>query len=174
MPIVLVRIDDRLVHGQIVESWLKIMNVDTLLVVSDVVAQDATQQILMSMAVTENVELVIKNLKDATDAIKGGQYAKEKTMVLTVSPSDVLYMINNGVNFKSVNVGGMHFINGKRRLLYNLFVDDNDVENLYEIYNRGVEIEGRILPKEQKTNIMHVIKREYLAICKKIKGLQIK
>jgi PTS system mannose-specific IIB component len=169
MPIVLVRIDDRLVHGQVVEGWLKIVNVDTILVVSDVVARDTVQQILMSMAVTENVKLVVKNLKDATDTIKSRQHAKEKIMILTVSPSDILYMIDNGINFRSVNVGGMHFMNGKRQLLYNLFVDDNDVENLYKICNRGVKIEGRILPKDQKTNIMRVIEKEYLAIRKKVK-----
>jgi len=169
MPIVLVRIDDRLVHGQVVEGWLKILNVDTILVVSDVVARDTVQQILMSMAVTENVKLVVKNLKDATDTIKSRQHAKEKIMILTVSPSDILYMIDSGINFKSVNVGGMHFMNGKRQLLYNLFVDDNDVENLYKICNRGVKIEGRILPKDQRTNIMHVIEKEYLAIRKKVK-----
>jgi PTS system mannose-specific IIB component len=164
MPIVLVRIDDRLVHGQIVQGWLKILDVDIILIISDIATLDIMQQILMTMAVPGNIKLDIKNLKDATNAITSGQYDKERVMILAVSPSDVLYMIENGADFKSVNIGGMHFISGKRQLLHNLCVNDNDVENLYKIHIKSVEIEGRILPEDEKKNIIPMIEKEYKAI----------
>jgi PTS system mannose-specific IIB component len=164
MSIVLVRIDDRLVHGQIVQGWLKILDVNIVLVVSDIVILDTMQQILMTMAVPDNIKLDIKNLKDATNVIASGQYDKERIMILAVSPSDVLYMIENGANFRSINVGGMHFISGKRQLLHNLCVNDNDVENLYKIHIKSIEIEGRILPEDEKKDIISLIEKEYRAI----------
>ncbi|OEG70398.1 hypothetical protein ATZ36_04530 [Candidatus Endomicrobiellum trichonymphae] len=164
MPIVLARIDDRLVHGQIVQGWLRILNVDIILIVSDIVILDAMQQMLMTIAVPANIRLDIKNLKDATNAITSGQYDKDKVMILAVSPSDVLYMIENGAGFKSVNVGGMRFINGKRQLLHNLCVNDSDVESLHKIHIKSVEIEGRILPEDEKKDIASIIEKEYKAI----------
>jgi PTS system mannose-specific IIB component len=164
MPIVLVRIDDRLVHGQIVQGWLKILDVNIILVVSDTVTLGVMQQTLMAMAVPGNINLNIKNPKDATKAIISGQYDKERVMILAVSPSDVLYMIENGADFKSVNVGGMHFIDGKRQILHNLCVNDNDVESLYKIHVKSIEIEGRILPEDDKKNIIPIIEKEYKAM----------
>ncbi|MDR1721370.1 MAG: PTS sugar transporter subunit IIB [Endomicrobium sp.] len=168
MPVILVRIDDRLMHGQIVEGWLKIIDVDVVLIASDAVAQDETQKILMAMTVPNNVKLVIKNLDEAANVIISGRYNEEKIMVLTISPSDVLYMLDNGADFKSVNVGGMHFTNGKRQLLYNIYVDDLDLENLYKIHRKGIEIDGRVFPRDEKTNIMRLIEREYLAVYKSV------
>ncbi len=164
MSILLVRIDDRLVHGQIVQGWLRILDVNTILVVSDIVTLDTMQQALMTMTVPGNIKLDIKNLKDATNAITNGQFDRERVMILAVSPSDVLYMMENGADFKSVNVGGMHFINGKRQLLNNLCVNDNDVESLYKIHIKSVEIEGRVLPEDEKKDIIPLIEKEYKAI----------
>ncbi|MDR0820565.1 MAG: PTS sugar transporter subunit IIB [Endomicrobium sp.] len=167
MPIVLVRIDDRLIHGQIVQGWLKILDVNIILVVSDIVTLDTVQQMLMTMAVPGNIKLDIKNLKDATNVITSRQYDRERVMILAVSPSDILYMIEAGADFKSVNVGGMHFINGKRQLLHNLCVNDSDVESLYKIHIKSIEIEGRILPEDEKKDIMSLIKKEYKAMHKR-------
>lgn len=164
MPIVLARIDDRLVHGQIVQGWLKTISVDTLLVVSDLVSCDKMQQVLMAMALPNDIEFKVQSIKGAVNAILSGQYDKRKAMLLAVSPSDILYMIESGVNLKSLNVGGMHFVNGKRQLLYNIYVNDKDIESLYKIYINGVDIESKILPSDERVSIIPLIKKEYLAI----------
>ncbi|MCL2485640.1 MAG: PTS sugar transporter subunit IIB [Endomicrobia bacterium] len=169
MPIVLVRIDDRLIHGQIVQGWLKNINVDKIFVVSDIVAQDSMQQMLMSMAVPSNIELEIKNVCDSVQPVISGHNEKTRIMILASNPKDVLHMIENGAPIKSVNVGGMHFVNGKRQLLCNLSVDDDDVRHLYKIYEKGIEIEGRVLPADERANIVTIIEKEYKEICKELK-----
>jgi PTS system mannose-specific IIB component len=169
MSIVLVRIDDRLIHGQIVQGWLKAIDINVVLVVSDAVAKDVMQQVLMSMAMPSNVKLDIKGLKEAVSVILGGQYVKAKMMILVANPYAILYMLENGVSFKSLNIGGMHFVSGKRQLLYNFYVDDNDVKTLHTIYRMGVEIEGRVLPEDDRTSIVPVIEKEYFLISKEEK-----
>jgi PTS system mannose-specific IIB component len=166
MPIVLVRIDDRLVHGQIVQGWLKNISVDKIVVASDIAASDGLQKMLMSMAVPTNVSLEVKNVDDAIKSISDGEYVGAKTMILASSPADILKMLENGADFKSVNVGGMHFVSGKRQLLRNMSVDDCDIENLYKIYVKGIELENRVLPLDERTNIIPVIEKEYLKINK--------
>jgi PTS system mannose-specific IIB component len=113
MPIVLARIDDRLIHDQIVQGWLKTISVDTLLIVSDLASCDKMQQALMAMALPSRIEFKVQSIKDATNTILSRQYGNRKVMLLAVGPSDILHMIENGVNLKSLNVGRMHFANGK-------------------------------------------------------------
>ncbi|MCL2145297.1 MAG: PTS sugar transporter subunit IIB [Endomicrobia bacterium] len=160
MPIELVRIDDRLIHGQIVQGWLKIIHINKIVVISDAVVNDQMQRMLLTMAVPSNIELEIKTVSDASKDALNGNYDKSSTMLLFSNPSDVLAVIESGVDIKSVNVGGMHFTNGKRQLLCNLSVDDNDVEALSKIYRKGIEIEGRVLPSDERIDLFNIIERE--------------
>jgi PTS system mannose-specific IIB component len=160
MPIELVRIDDRLVHGQIVQGWLKVIQINKIVVVSDAVAADQMQQMLLMMAVPSSVELEIKTVEDASKDALSGKYDKPKTMLLFTNPSDVLRMIERKVDLKSVNVGGMHFTSGKRQLLCNLSVDEQDIEALINIHRKGIEIEGRVLPADDRVDVSQVIERE--------------
>lgn len=160
MSIKVVRIDDRLIHGQIVQGWLKTVQVDKILVVSDEVAADEMQQILMSMAVPSSVKLVIKNIKEASYDLSNGVYDNDKLMILFSNPQDVVRVIDEGIQFQSVNVGGMHYSHGKKQLLTNLSVDKNDVESFMKLLSFGVELESRALPLDERYNIIFDIQKE--------------
>jgi PTS system mannose-specific IIB component len=156
----IVRIDDRLIHGQIVQGWLKTIDVDTILIVSDEVANDEMQKILLSMAVPSSVKLVIKNIKDATYEITNEVYDNDKLMILFSNPQDIVRMIDNGVKFQSVNIGGMHYAHGKKQLLTNLSVDKNDVVAFLKLIENGIELETRALPQDERYNAVIDIQKE--------------
>ncbi len=160
MSIKVVRIDDRLIHGQIVQGWLKTVQIDKILVISDEAANDEMQQILMSMAVPASVKLVIKNIKEASDDLANGVFDRDNLMVLFSNPQDVVKVIDNGINFQSVNVGGMHYSHGKKQLLSNLSVDRSDVESFLKLLSLGVELEARALPQDDRYNIIFDIQKE--------------
>lgn len=152
MAIEVVRIDDRLIHGQIVQGWLKVVQVNKILLISDEVANDSMQQILLSMAMPSTVELVVKNIKDASYELLNDVYDKDKLMVLFSNPQDVVKVFDNGIKFMSINVGGMHFTHGKTQILKNLSVDKNDVISFMKLIEKGVELETRILPSDERYN----------------------
>jgi PTS system mannose-specific IIB component len=160
VAIEIVRIDDRLVHGQIVQGWLKTVDVNFILVVSDAVARDDMQQMLLSMAVPSGVGIKISDVETAAKDILNNDYADKKTMALFSTPCDILRLLDKGVDIKSVNVGGMHYVHGKRQLLANLSVDDRDVYCMAEIHKRGIELEGRILPGDERLDLSKLIMEE--------------
>lgn len=160
MAIEVVRIDDRLIHGQIVQGWLKVIEVNKILLVSDEVADDKMQQILLSMAMPSNVQLVMKNIKDASYELSNDVYDKDKLMVLFSNPQDIVKMLENGVKFKSINVGGMHFSHGKTQILKNLSVDKQDVISFLKLIENNIELESRILPADERHNIMEDINNQ--------------
>ena len=160
MPIVLVRIDDRLIHGQIVEGWLKPMRANYIAVASDHVAKDRSQQILLSMAVPSTIKVSSFSVDEAAKKISEGYFEKERVLLLLSGPKDVLRLLTGGVKLSSVNVGGMHYTSGKKQILRTLSVDKNDVLALKEISQRGVELEGRVLPMDDKIDIMEALHKE--------------
>ncbi len=160
MTIKIVRIDDRLIHGQIVQGWLKTVDVDKILIVSDEVANDEIQQVLLSMAVPSSVKLVIKNIKDASYEIANEVYENDNLMILFSNPQDIVKMIDNGIKFQSINIGGMHYAHGKKQLLANLSVDKSDVESFLKLINCGIELETRALPQDDRYNAVIDIQKE--------------
>ena len=157
MDIVLVRIDDRLIHGQVVEGWLKAIGVGHIVVVSDEVAADKMQQILLSMAVPRNIKVSNYSVENAAAKIKELEATKERVMLLLSRPSDVLRLIDFGIKLTSVNVGGMHFSQGKKQILRNVSVDDSDITALKGIAAQGVILEGRVLQSDEMVNVMDVV-----------------
>jgi PTS system mannose-specific IIB component len=118
----------------------------------------------MFLAMPCGTRLDVKSVKDSITALLNGSYNGERLIVLTANPKDLFLMIEKGVELKSINAGGMHFTDGKRQLLYNLFADNEDVEYLHKIYLKDIEIEGRVLPMDERTSIVSIIEREYQII----------
>ena len=160
MTIKVVRIDDRLIHGQIVQGWLKLVQIDKILVVSDEVAKDEMQKVLLSMAVPNNIKLFIKNIKDASYDISNNVYEKDNLMILFSNPQDVVRMLDNGIKYNTINIGGMHFAHGKKQLLPNLSVDRKDIESFLKLIKYGIELETRALPQDERHNAINDIKQE--------------
>src|SRR3989339_648619 len=160
MSIILVRIDDRLIHGQIVEGWLKPINANHILVISDDVARDRMQQILLGMAVPIGVKFTSLSVDEGAKKINDEFFAKDRVLLLVPGPEPLLRLLRQGVKFESVNVGGMHYGPGKKQILRTLCVDKDDIDTLMEIRSMGIELEGRVLPDDERMDITDVLKRE--------------
>lgn len=160
MGMVLVRIDDRLIHGQVVENWMKFLKINHVIVVNDFVASDRMQKTLFSMAVPDHAKISILTITQAKEAILNGQFEGDKAMLLLVSPQDVLNLINKGVRIKEVNVGGMHYSPDKKQILKAISVSKEDIQAFQELDKLGVYLEARMVPDDEKIDIMKIIKRE--------------
>ncbi|MFH1725176.1 MAG: PTS sugar transporter subunit IIB [Elusimicrobiota bacterium] len=158
MPIVLARIDDRLIHGQVVEGWLPALKVRRVVVVCDDAEGDPTQTALMQLCLPESVALEVRSVKDGPEALRRADSAAERTMVLVPGPSEMLALLEGGARLESVNVGGLHYVAGTVRLGKAIFLSAEDVRALEAIAARGVRIEGRAVPTESPSDVMALIR----------------
>ena len=153
MSVVLVRIDDRLVHGQVVEGWVKSLRINHVVVASDTVAADETQRALYCLAVPHGISLDCLSVADAAkEWIKSG-WNDEKVIILTSSPQDVLRLLQAGAPLKSVNVGGMHYREGRVQVLKAVSLDDSDVATFHALADQGIVLEARPLPLDEPVNV---------------------
>jgi len=146
MDIQLIRIDDRLIHGQVVVGWVKALSIQRLVVVSDAVAENAMQKTLMEIAVPAGLGVSFYHVKAAAEACaeKGG----EKALLLFSNPSDVLAYLEGGGPAEAVNLGGMHFSEGRRQVHRIVCVTPEDVKAFRAIRARGIPVEIRAVPGE--------------------------
>ena len=105
MALALIRIDDRLIHGQVVEGWLPVLGASRIIVVSDAAAADAMQRQLMRLALPEAVALDVLPVSAAVAAVRAAAAAPEKALVLAPGPAEILALLEGGLELESVNVG---------------------------------------------------------------------
>lgn len=157
MALSLVRIDDRLVHGQVVEGWIPFLKADLVLVASDAAAQDETQVALMRLALPDHVELQAVPVEGAAKHPDLSDSSRRRVLLLAPGPREVLELLERGARFVKVNVGGLHYTAGKVQLGKAIYLSEDDLSALRGISGRGVELEGRALPSERETDLLDLI-----------------
>lgn len=157
MSLSLIRIDDRLIHGQVVEGWVPALGIERILVVSDDAASDPTQAALWNLCAPEGVELIIESLENAADCVRRYAADAAKTLVLASGPKEVLALLEAGVNLESVNVGGLHYAAGTVQLGKAIYLGAEDLDAFKRIAERGVRVEGRAVPDEAPIDLLSVI-----------------
>ena len=153
----LVRVDHRLVHGQVAFSWTKNLEADCILVASDALMKDELKMAAMKMAKPTGVKLVMKSLDDSITALNSGVTDKYKLFILCESIADVYYLASKTDVIKSINLGGMKAREDRRQIAKAVFVSDDDVTKLKDLNAKGIELEVRLVPYDHKQNAMDLI-----------------
>ncbi len=153
MPnIVLTRIDNRLIHGQVATQWTSTVGANLLLVANDAVSKDAMRQGLMKMACPAQAQTRFFSL-EKTCAIIGKASPSQHIAIICETPQDVLALVEGGVPIKSVNIGNMHMSEGKRQVATSVAVDDADVAAFRRLQELGVELYIQRTPSIAKEDI---------------------
>ncbi|WP_394336553.1 PTS N-acetylgalactosamine transporter subunit IIB [Absiella sp. AM29-15] len=150
------RIDNRLVHGQVGMSWANTIGANLIVVANDKVANDPVQQSLMEMVLSETIGIRFFTI-EKTIRIIAKASPKQKILLVVKTPQDALRLLEGGVELKSINVGNMHFAEGKRRIHPLVSVTDDDVETFRKINAMGVQLEIRGIPNEKSVDLMTLI-----------------
>jgi len=164
MGIILVRVDSRLIHGQILEAWIPHTGADALMVVDNGVAEDLLRRTVMEMAVPSSISVSFETVQDAVNQYKLNGFGDRKTILLFSSLEDAVRAFNNGLDFKSLNLGNMHFCEGKVQVCANICLDSNDLARIAYLEERGVFIDSRSVPGEKKVDLskLAILKKRFL------------
>lgn len=151
--ILLLRIDNRLVHGQVGVTWTSSLGANLIVVADDEAAVQPIQQQLMTMTADNGgvgirfftIEKTIRIISKAAPA--------QKIFIVCKSPSVARRLVDGNVPIKDVNVGNMHFSEGKHALTKKVYVNDQDVEDLKYIEAKGINVFIQDVPGDSKHNI---------------------
>jgi PTS system N-acetylgalactosamine-specific IIB component len=126
--ILLTRIDNRLIHGQVATQWNGTLGANLILVANDKVAKDKVRQGLMDMAIQKTIEIIHK------------ASPKQKIFMVVENPQDALKLAEGGVPIKKLNIGNMHMSEGKRQVATTVAIDEADVDAFKKLKEMGVQL----------------------------------
>lgn len=156
MPVILARVDERLIHGQVALAWLKQYPVDMAIVVDDDSAKDALKTMLLKMAVSGTVACEVTTVESAKDIIDNNM--DKRIFLCAKSPVVFVELLKKGVQIEDVNIGGMYAKDGRKQFYNTVFLTDEEVGQIIELENYQTKVEYRMVPNDKEIDIIKELK----------------
>lgn len=142
------RIDNRLIHGQIIEGWLPYLDANELVVVNNELAENDIQQHILLLAVPGRIHvrfIAVSKAKDVYDTL-----AKKNAtaLFLVANCTDAALLVENGLPIPVLNVGNMHFSKGMRQLCGHVAASESDLHCLRSFRQNGTQLDFRCVPTD--------------------------
>lgn len=158
MNIVFLRVDGRMIHGQVAIAWTRLLQIESILVVNDEIAEDETQRMLLELAVPGGVDLYVASVEEAYGLLIKEKLAGSRSMIVFRKLQDAVQLFDKGYHFTSLNIGGMYFEEGKTQYAKTLCLDEKDINDIKYILDKGVDIFYQVAPMNEKENIKKYLK----------------
>lgn len=155
--IVNVRVDHRLLHGQVAMAWNQVLGSDCILIANDSVPNDEVRKAGIKLAKPNNTKLVIKNIEDSVKALRSGVTDKYRLFIVVESVADVYRLTKETEMIKSITLGGVKSRENTKQISKAVFVTDEEIAMLKDLISAGIEVEIRQVPNDTKIMAKEVI-----------------
>ncbi|MCS7227635.1 MAG: PTS sugar transporter subunit IIB [Endomicrobia bacterium] len=152
----IIRIDDRLVHGQVVEGWIKPLSIDSIVVCSDVVYCDTMAKTLFEISTPKHIKLTCLSINLTAESLVKGEYRDTNTLILIASLKDLHNLVlqvrqkEPEYQFPSINIGGIRHTQGRKQIYKALYLDEENYNILKTLCNIGIKMEYYVLPYDER------------------------
>ena len=148
-----IRIDDRLIHGQVATRWATGLKVNRLMIIDDQVAVNETEKSVLRMAAPAGVNTSILQFDKAVANIKNGNYAGQRVMLVVKSPVILVKMMEAGIQLLSVNVGNMSNRPGTTQYKKSVSMTDEEKVAVEKLLQAGIIVTAQMVPDEPDVSI---------------------
>ena len=154
--LVLTRIDDRLIHGQVMTAWIKNKKATQVVIVDDLVAEDDYMIEVLEMAIPEEIAIGIFNKEDGVTFFSQG--LDEPTILLVKGPEVLNYLVDHGINIEEVDVGGMGAGNDRSVLYKNISTSSEENDQFRALLGKNVNVFIQVMPNNKPVDISSYLK----------------
>jgi PTS system mannose-specific IIB component/fructoselysine and glucoselysine-specific PTS system IIB component len=146
MSLDLVRVDDRLIHGQVVVGWGRELQSDLIVLADDEVAANEWEQELYCMGAPVGMKVEFTTVEDAAGSVDRWAHSDCRTIILVSDIGSLERLCNGAPSIRKVNLGGVHNEGDRHQHLPYLFLSDAEVVQLRSLAKRGIDITAQDLP----------------------------
>ena len=157
MSLKLVRLDDRLIHGQVVVGWGNALGADQILLIDDHVAAAQWERDLYRLGVPENVEVTFSSVADAPAQLDEIVKSEKRAIVVIADVESLIRVCHASSVVRRVNIGGLHEREGRRRRLPYVFLSESEGEDLKMLADEGVEVTARDVPSAKAVPLSEIL-----------------
>lgn len=156
--IVLARVDDRLIHGEVVSVWGPVLRVNHYIIIDDEVVSSKLNKRVIKALCPSSAACSIYTVEHGAEVLKKpSENRKEKIMVLVKSPITFLRLVEKGNCFSQINLGGMGMHDGRKPFVKNLSCTEEEVQAIRALVEKGIHVFYQLVPEQKATDI-----RKYL------------
>jgi mannose/fructose/N-acetylgalactosamine-specific phosphotransferase system component IIB len=153
----LLRIDDRLVHGQVAFTWTPALGADCLFVANDRVAKDEFLRMTLGLAKPAGAKLLIKSIADSVTYLNDPKNKGQQLLVLVDSVRDAHALALGIAEIRSINFGGIRARAGAKAVSKAIALTEPDIVLIRELLAKGLELEARQVPTDKKQPIENLL-----------------
>ena len=158
MPIVLHRIDERLIHGQVVVGWGSQLHPDRIVVIDDDLAASTWEQELYCLGLPPEIAAEFVTVADARDRLPRWRITRERVFVLTRDAATMAALGRDGMlSGQEINVGGLHHSPGRREALPYVYLSAGEEDALRRLADSGAEVTARDLPTTRAVDLEELL-----------------
>lgn len=155
------RVDDRLVHGQVVEGWIPAMDIQAVVVISDEMAGDELRQNMMRFATPAGIKINIVSVKDAPALLREIEKDGLRTMAIMPSLEEAVKIMGAGIKIPALNLGGTVYTACRNLFAGNaVFLSDVEKKMIFDIAGKGTKMDCRGVPTDEPVDIMYIVSRK--------------
>lgn len=151
------RLDDRLIHGQIIASWLTVIPAKTIVVADDKAAGDKLQSSMLKMACPTTVKLQILTIKDAAEFLKSKD-SLDNVFLICGKIDSAIQLLDEGVDYDELNVGNLASAPGRVKYTKAIWLTPEEKEKIASLSGRGIKLISQVIPSEKASDLMQLIK----------------
>jgi PTS system mannose-specific IIB component len=155
---VLTRVDNRLVHGQILETWVIHTDANSIVVFNDDLFNNKLQTEIIKAFVPSYIDVIIKKIDDIPSLLEYLNREHNRCIVLFFNIHDALTAFKKGLPFNTLNLGNIHCQPGRRQITQTIFLNDMEIEELKVLEGMGIQIEIKAVPQEKGRDIFKAFK----------------
>ena len=152
MGIVLARIDDRLIHGQVMTSWLNYTGAGKIVVIDDATAKDSFLSMIIKTLVPANIKTEVTTLEKSVEVV-AALPKNEKVILLSKTPEAYVNLVKNGIALEKINIGGMGARPGRKTLYRNISASEEEMNQLKELTELGFVVEIQMVAEDTAINV---------------------
>lgn len=152
----LLRVDHRLLHGQVAFSWAQQLDSDAILLANDDLVNDSLRQNIIKFAKPTGVKVISKSIEDSIRAIKSGITDKYNLFIIVESIKDASILAER-LGLEEINIGGTFPKPGTKKIGTSVYVDDEDLDILHKLVNEDYDIYIQGVPANNKVYIKDII-----------------
>lgn len=161
MSVMHVRMDNRLIHGQILVSWNSHYKIDHLIVTNDKVANDPLQITLLKAVTPIGAEVSVLTVEDCVKYCLSPEAEKENIFVIAKMPEDGWELVERGLSIPVLNLGNQAFVRNSKKLSNTVFLTEEGVKALKKIHEKGIKITCRMMPTDAENEFWPTIEKTF-------------
>lgn len=159
----MVRIDERMIHGQVALIWSRQLGVDRIVVVNDKAANNPMQTATLKMAAPDTAKAIVLTREKAQVLFSDPRSQQLQILVIVTNPADARFVAENIAGVHLVNIGNYGKVGAgtdKVKINDNVFLDDQDVADLDAIAKKGIKVEYQLVPDQAVVPLSKLIEKE--------------